>query len=103
MTPNNTDEDEKYRDITDNPFVEQDILDAHEEDMMGALFDPDQTPKPPDGTAEPQSVGANDHPVDMQTDSPLVDVIDFDVLSSPIGGVNIAELEALDVEVEEDL
>ena len=81
MTPNPFGDD---RD-DDNPFgggasarTEQEILNAHERDMMGALFDPGQMPRTPSAALEEPQCDCEGKPVDMQFDSDPVDEVDAD-------------------------
>jgi len=57
-----------------HPLDEAAVLEDHRAMMEAALFDPNEIPKPPDGTEEPAVRGANKGVIDMQLDAPLADV-----------------------------
>lgn len=59
-------QDASFIDLGETP-----LLDAHASDMHGAVADPEQTPKAPDGTAE--GVLVDGRPIDLMGDTPAID------------------------------
>lgn len=102
-------------DSTDKPTIsgpgpiEMDILDDHERDMRGAILDPNQIPRPPDGSEEGVSSLDGSQMVDMQRD--MVD-LDEEILSgaddisltSPLSEAAPFDMDMADMEdIEPDL
>lgn len=81
---------------------EDDLLDLHEQDMVGAIEDPEQVPKAPNGVEEPVTDETGTKMVDMERDGDRIDlfIVSEEVgMGSPVIDVDIAEFTELEPDI----
>jgi hypothetical protein len=81
------------------PTFEDELMALHEMDMVGAIEDPRQVPKAPDGTEEGITDQTGTHEIDIERDSDRIDesVVDSEIgVGQPIIDVDLMGFEDLE-------